>query len=55
MKKVKTIMMHKIISSVIACSCISLSMQAQKVLYQFHPETGAINRLAVENDMRNMN
>jgi len=49
------LMAGKIISLFIACSCISLSMQAQKIEYQLHTETGAISRLAIENDTRNMN
>ena len=38
-----------------AFCCISAGLQAQKIAYRTNPETGALSRIAVENDLRNMN
>ncbi|GHT41961.1 hypothetical protein FACS189443_4400 [Planctomycetales bacterium] len=47
-----------VVSALLVCFIIGASggtLLAQKVVYQVHPETGAIRHLAVEGDTRNMN
>ncbi|MDR0742800.1 MAG: six-hairpin glycosidase [Tannerella sp.] len=48
-------MKKNIIALCATLCCISAGLQAQKIEYRLNSETGAVNRIAVENDLRNMN